>query len=239
MRYTSVGRRDAMTFEAAYRDQFGLPKTDPLGGFGRIDGDLAQLVRDAQDVQTQESRPPIEAREMVLLLCDHASIREHIDRGIEQKMIEMGANALGDVLVTHVNAQEKLLPTPIYRPYSKAIRDYLEEINYSGGRESTQQNGNGYNGYAATPQTNGYATPQVTPPTQTVPLTAPTQPAGAVSGPTLADAAPALPPPAIASAPSAAQNVRERLANLKGLLEDDLITQEDFENRKAAILKEI
>ena len=221
MRYTSVGRRDAMTFEAAYRDQFGLPKTDPLGGFGRVDGDLAQLVRDAQDVQTQEARPPLEGREMVLLLCDHHSIREHIERGVEGKLNEIGANALGDMLVAHANAQEKLLPTPIYRPYAKAIRDYLEEINYSGGRDNGTQNGYG----------NGYGAPSAMP----VAVAAP-EAVAAVSGPTIAEPTPALPAPA---AQSAGQTVRERLANLKSLFDDGLITQEDFNARKTTILGDV
>jgi hypothetical protein len=86
----------------------------------------------AQDAQLLSDRPPLEAREIVLILCDHQTIKEHLDQGIEQKLLELGVGEMGAILVKHVDQQEKILPKVIYRPYQKAISDYLEKINYAG-----------------------------------------------------------------------------------------------------------
>lgn len=135
-RYTATGVKETIKFIASYRDRFGMPKNDPLGTFVAITGDMARLMREeqekAQDVQFSINRPPQEAREIVLILCDHPTIKEHLDQGIENKLIETGVPEMGNLLVRHVESQERILPKAIYRPYQKAISDYLEEINYAG-----------------------------------------------------------------------------------------------------------
>jgi hypothetical protein len=90
----------------------------------------------------------------------------------------------------------------IYRPYQKAISDYLERINYAGFGNS---------------------------PALTVASPAP------IPAPTVT---PALPAP-VTNGNGNGKSVRERLADLKGLLEDGLIDQSDFDSRKAAILAEV
>jgi hypothetical protein len=131
-RYTATGARDVVRFTASYRDRFGIPKTDPLGGFIPISGDMAKLIQQSETAQEMENRPPKEAREIILLLCDHPALKEHLDQGIEGKLREMGVAGLGDQLVAHTDQQQAKHPDAIYRPYRKAIVDYLTQINYSG-----------------------------------------------------------------------------------------------------------
>jgi hypothetical protein len=170
-RYTATGVKETIKFVASYKDRFGMPKTDPLGTFIAITGDMAKLMREAQekasDAQIFAHRPPQEAREMVLILCDHPTIKEHLDQGIEQKLLEFGVGDMGNLLVQHVQAQEKILPKAIYRPYQKAISDYLEKINYAGMNapvtvpaSTTPVSTNGGTATVATPtvSTNGGAT---------------------------------------------------------------------------------
>lgn len=212
-RYTATGARETIRFIAAYHDRFGMPKTDPLGTFVSITGDMAKLMRDAESETEQANRPPREAREIVLILCDNPTLREQLEQGIEAKLHEKGVTELGNLLVGHAQAQKNSLPPVIYRPYQKAISDYLEEINYAGPGAPV----------AVAP----------VPAAAAVPAGAPSNGDGPT---TIAQSPPALPSPVPASS---GQTVRERLANLKSLLEDGLITDEDFAARKATILSEI
>lgn len=203
-RYTATGVKETLRFIAMYRDRFGMPKTDPLGGFVAITGDMAKLMREAESEIESASRPPKEAREIVLVLCDHPTLKEQIDQGIEEKLHEAGVADLGNRLVAHAQLQEKALPAGIYRPYQKAISDYLEEINYAGPGAAVAMN-----------------------PVAPVPaLAAPTAPPVPNNGGATEGASPA-------------QTIRERLAHLKSLYDDDLITEEEFNARKTAILAEI
>ena len=201
IRYTATGTRETIKFIAAYKDRFGMPKTDPLGTFIAITGDMAKLIRDAESEQEQSNRPPKEAREIVLILCDNPTLREQLQQGIENRLHELGITEMGNLLVQQVQSQEKILPPMVYRPYQKAISDYLERINYAG------------------------------------PGNAPV---------TVAVAAPAVPVAALAPAPMVAlpapgngKTVRERLGDLKSLFDEGLITQADFDARRAAILTEV
>jgi hypothetical protein len=195
-----------------------MPKTDPLGTFVAITGDMAKLMRDAETELESASRPPKEAREIVLLLCDNPALKQQLDQGIEEKLHEWGVTEVGNRLVAHAQVQEKALPPAIYRPYQKAISDYLEEINYAGPGAAVP-----VNPVAAAPA----------PPTPAAIGTGD----GAATAVAPPAAAPALPPPAAPS--SSVQSIRERLANLKGLYEEGLITEDDFNTRRAAILAEV
>ncbi|MES2459772.1 MAG: SHOCT domain-containing protein, partial [Armatimonadota bacterium] len=193
--------------------RFGMAKSDPLGTFVAVTGDMAKLMQEAQSEQEIASRPPKEAREIVLLLCDQQTLREHIDQGIEAKLQEIGVQEVGRTLLTHVETQSTRFPRAILRPYQQAVTDYLEQINYN-------------------PDAGILPSPKM--------------------GVTVVDSAPvapaALPPvtesvvTAASSAPSngsGALTIRERLANLKALLDDGLINEDDFNSRKASILSEV
>jgi hypothetical protein len=226
-RYTATGTRETVKFSASYRDRFGMPKTDPLGTFHPITGDMAQLVRASMSPQEMAARPPQEAREIVLLLCDHPTLKEHLDQGIEAKLREVGVTEMGDLLVAHVHSQERALEPAVYRPYQKAISDYLEQINYGGPAQARPA------AVTAAPPVAALPPPQpvVTAPVPT-PVTVPADGNGAAPAPV----------PTTAPAPAATggvQAARERLANLKMLLDEGLITEEDYNQRKATILTEL
>ncbi|MBC8101243.1 MAG: hypothetical protein H7Z41_01465, partial [Cytophagales bacterium] len=131
VRYTATGARETVRFIASYRDRFGMAKSDPLGTFIAITGDMAKLIQEAQSEQEIASRPPREAREIVLLLCDQPSLKDHMDQGIEAKLLELGVQEVGRALLSHVEAQSARFPRPILRPYQQAVTDYLEQINYN------------------------------------------------------------------------------------------------------------
>jgi Predicted membrane protein len=224
IRYTATGQKETIKFVAAYRDRFGMPKTDPLGTFISITGDMAKLMREAETEHESANRPPKEAREIVLILCDNPLLREQLDQGIENKLHEFGVAELGNLLVSHVQRQERSLPREIYRPYQQAIADYLEQINYAGPGAAVPVEPVQPVAAAPVGQPTGVAAPSVNGGAGV--------PAATVPSPTPAAA---LPAPAVSNV----QSLRERLANLKMLLDEGLITEEDFNSRKAAILSEI
>ncbi len=190
-----------------------MPKADPLGGFVAITGDMAKLMRDAEGEVESASRPPREAREIVLVLCDNPTLRQQAGQGIEEKLHEPGRRRAGQPPGgARAGAAEG--PTPaIYRPYQKAIAD-LEEINYAG--------------------------PAAAVPVGPAALPAPgTRPKGGNGEPELPLRAPRYPPEGRVIGGAGVQNIRERLASLKSLFEEGLITEEDFNTRKAAILAEV
>ncbi|WP_395139700.1 SHOCT domain-containing protein, partial [Armatimonas sp.] len=151
----------------------------------------------------QSSRPPREAREMVLLLSDQRLLKEQIDRGIQAKLVEQGVQLLGQQLLMHVEAQNaRNFGRIILRPYQQAITDYLESINYN--------------------------------PEAPAAVIAPVPPRLPGGGATMGIA-----PVATASVPASLGSLKERLANLRELLTEGLITEADFEARKASILTEV
>ncbi len=131
VKYTAVGAKETVRFIAHYRDRFGMAKSDPLGTFTAITGDLAKLVRAAETDEETASKPPKEGRELVLLLCDQPQLKEQLDRMIEGKLVEIGVQQLGRDLLGHVEAQNGRFERPILRPYQQAVTEYLEKINYN------------------------------------------------------------------------------------------------------------
>jgi hypothetical protein len=201
IRYTALGQKETVKFIAHYRDRFGMAKSDPIGTFISITGDLAKLMQAAETEQETANKPPREAQEIILLLCDQPTLRQQIEHGIEQKLIERGVQDIGQTLLRHVNEQvTNRFPRVIARPYQQAITDYLEKINYN--------------------------------PEAGIPIV-PVAPAPiAEPAPAPVVAAPVAPAPPTKS-------IKERLADLKSYLDEGLITQEDYEKRKASLLAEI
>ena len=94
-KYTATGARETIHFLATYKDRFGMQKTDRLGTFVAITGDMARLMRESETPQQQTDRPPIEAREIILNLCDNSTIRLHLNQGIENHLHEIGVYEVG------------------------------------------------------------------------------------------------------------------------------------------------
>ena len=229
IRYTATGQRDSVRFSASYRDRFGIPKIDPLGAFVPITGDMAKLIAASESPQEMASRPPKEAREIILLLCDQPTLKEHLDAGLETKLREFGVAGLGDLLVAHAQAQQRTQPEALYRPYQQAIAEYLEQINYGGPAA------------AAAAPTQAIVTP-IPPPALPAPAAIPTEGVLAEKEATIVTPAASNGSSAGAVNPTGVGNVaalRERLSNLKALYEEGLITEQDYNTRRASILAEV
>ena len=220
VRYTATGARETVRFIASYRDRFGMAKSDPLGGFVAVTGDMAKLMQEAQSEQEMASRPPKEAREIVLLLCDQQTLKEHIDQGIEAKLQEIGVQEVGRTLLSHVEAQATRFPRAILRPYQQSVTDYLEEINFNPDAGVLPSTKRGVTVIDSVPVPATPTAPAALPPAAEMPVTA----------------APIVVP---VSNGAGAPTIRERLANLKALLDDGLINEDDFNSRKASILTEV
>ncbi len=215
-RYTATGTRETVKFIAKYNDRFGMPKTDPLGAFINITGDMAKLIAQGESEATQASRPPKEGREIIMNLCDNQTLREQLDQGIEAKLHELGVSELGGQLVRHVQVQERVLPPAIYRPYQKAISDYLERVNYAGFGNAVS------------------VAPAANVPVTVVATTVAPFPSLNGGGGGVALAATASMPAITASATLLSK--KERLQELKGLFDEGLIEDAEYKAARAAIL---
>ena len=208
-RYTSIGTRDTVRFTAHYTDKFGMPKSDALGGFNRVESPIAGYTPEAAN----PDRPPLEARDLVQHLCDDRRMQAQIAAAIDERLRADGPHALGDRLVSHATAQKRLLAPAFYDSYYKVLTEYLEEINYGGTQAAPPAPSSGGAG-TITPLA-------VAPSLQTV----------------------ASPPALIGgnggSATASPRSRRDRLAELKELLDEGLITQDEFDARRREILAEV
>ena len=209
-RYTSIGTRDTVRFTAHYTDRFGMPKSDALGGFNPVESAIAGYKPE----NASPDRPPQEARDIIQRLCDDRRMEAQIGQAIDDSLRSEGAQALGDHLVQHAQAQKAQYPTDFYNSYYKVLTDYLEEINYSG-----QQ--------ATSSQTNQNGTPL---------LMAPALQPVAATPAVIGSNGTAVSVPAAVSSKSTR---KERLIELKELLDEGLITPEDYDTRRKEILSEV
>ena len=122
-------------------------------------------------------------------------------------------SGLGELVVAHAQQQERTQPVAIYRPYQKAIAGFLEQINYAGPGEEAPV---------------ALATPAAAPVAAAPPSN------GAAATNTAAPNATAT-----TAAPPTIGGLRERLSNLKALFVEDLITEQDYNTRRASILSEV
>src|SRR5205823_3259226 len=104
---TSTGSRSSIGFQVSYRDNFGMPKTDLLGYMPssirapRSDSDAPPAwAAEAEGDERDRSLPPLEARDVVIRICDDKTLHEQIRRAIRQKIEEQGVQAFGDLLIS-------------------------------------------------------------------------------------------------------------------------------------------
>ena len=154
-------------------------------------------------------RPPLEARDIVQRLCDDRRMLAQVEAAINERLRDEGARALGDRLVAHAVRQKSRWEPAFYDAYYKVLTDYLEEINYGGVGADSPPASN----------SGGVGRQTVGQPPAVIPGV------GAVAG-TSVTAAPA-------------RTRKERLGELKELLDEAVITQEEFDARRREILAEV
>ncbi len=211
-RYTSVGTRTETRFTASYVDRFGMPKSDALGGFNRVESPVVGFKPEAGGAD----RPPLEARDIVQHLCDDRRMQAQVAHATDERLRAEGPKTLGNRLVAHANAQKMNWPPAFYDAYYKVLSGYLEEINY-GGSEPNPPASKEPNPPAPFPKKEG---------------------GGGGDGPNLTPAIiPTIAEGNGAAAPT--RTLRERLVELKGLLDDGIVTQAEFDTRRREILAEV
>ena len=187
-----------------------MPKSDALGGFNTVETPIAGFKAETGTAD----RPPLEARDIIQRLCDDRRMQAQIAAAIDKRLRAEGARGLGDRLVAHANRQKTAWTPGFYNAYYKVLTDYLEEINYAG--------------TTAAPSAVTLAT---APSLQTV-----AQPPALIgnnggNGSGQSAATSIAPPPT--------RTLKERLAALKELLDEGLVTQEEFDVRRKEILAEV
>ena len=123
----------------------------------------------------------------------------------------MGAKALGDRLVAHAGVQKSTWLPAFYNAYYLVLTGYLEEINYAGGQ------------------------PAATPGSSALPAVISGSSAVVDGTATAVAAAPAV----ISAAAPAARTLKQRLGDLKELLDEEIITRDEFDVRRQEILAEV
>jgi hypothetical protein len=149
---TSTGSRSNIGFQVSYRDNFGMPKTDLLGYMpsairAPAGAPLVGAPPPAAEDEDERDRslPPVEAREVVIRICDDRTLHEQIRRAIRQKIEAEGVQAFGDQLIRHSEAQHDRLAPHFYDSYyyilagdpkqDPPVEGYLSEIGYAGRSE--------------------------------------------------------------------------------------------------------
>lgn len=149
---TATGSNASIGFEVSYRDNFGMPKTDLLGQMPETirarsseAGVPAAPETGPDDDEPDRSLPPVEAREVVIRICDDRTLHEQMRRAIRQKIEALGVQAFGDLLIAHSEAQHGRLEPSFYDSYyyvlagdpkqDPPVEGYLGEIGYGGRRD--------------------------------------------------------------------------------------------------------
>src|SRR5204863_5679090 len=124
--HTSTGSRSNIGFQVSYRDNFGMPKTDLLGHMPaaiRVQPTEAQAASagappwEEESDQRDRSLPPLEARDVVIRICDDRTLHEQIRRAIRHSIEALGVQAFGDQLIGHSEAQHGRLAPHFYDSY--------------------------------------------------------------------------------------------------------------------------
>jgi hypothetical protein len=154
---TSTGTRTTIGFQVSYRDSFGMPKTDLLGHMpeairarpaeGQAPGWTGIEETDARD----RSLPPLEARDVVIRICDDKTLHEQMRRAIRQTIEAQGVQAFGDSLISHSEGKYGQLAPEFYDSYyyvlagdpkkDPPVEGYLSEIGYGGRRDGVPLTG--------------------------------------------------------------------------------------------------
>lgn len=118
---TVLGSSDFISYRVTYTDNFGFPKSDELGEWRVLNQwDASKMsFGGAQKVDT--SRPPLEALDIVLTLCDKPTLCQQIERAMQIRRNQIGDPAFARAILAHAQAQQKTLTPAIYETYYKTI----------------------------------------------------------------------------------------------------------------------
>jgi hypothetical protein len=128
--YTAVGQSEKIRFVADYQDQFGMARQDPLGGFDSVPQGAASLQAELVE-QVSARRVPLDARSLVLGLCDDHALMTHLTRAVEQRVNTDGSQEVGYTLREFANVSASRLPRPLVRPLQEAITGALEKVQFN------------------------------------------------------------------------------------------------------------
>ena len=172
---------------------------------------IESIVAGYKPESATAGRPPAEARDIIQRLCDDRRMAAQINAAIDERLRAEGSSVLGSRLVQHAGAHKASMEAAFYDAYYAVLTDYLEEINYSGEAPAASPISTAANGASTS---TSFATSQAT--SQAVATSAPST-----------------------STPPAVRSRKERLAELKELLDEGLITQDEHDGRRKEILAEV
>lgn len=107
-----------------------MARQDPLGGFDTIPQGAASLQAELIE-QVSARRVPLDARSLVLGLCDDHALMTHLTRAVEQRVNTDGSQEIGYVLREFANTSASRLPRSLVRPLQEAITGALEKIQFN------------------------------------------------------------------------------------------------------------
>ena len=129
-------------------------------------------------------------------------MQAQVSSAIDERLRDLGASALGGLMVIHANEQKSRWALPFYNSYYAVLSAYLEEINYGGSQGISRESaGRGSEGAASSAPTE---TPMASP-----------------------------------SVTASPRSLKVRLGELKELLDESLITQDEHDIRRREILAEV
>ncbi|MEY4914105.1 MAG: hypothetical protein RJA02_374 [Armatimonadota bacterium] len=128
--YTAVGQSEKIRFVADYQDQFGMARQDPIGGFDTVPHGAASLQAELVE-QVSARRVPLDARSLVLGLCDDHALMTHLTRAVELRVNTDGSQEIGYSLREFANVAASRLPRSLVRPLQEAITGALEKVQFN------------------------------------------------------------------------------------------------------------
>ena len=107
-----------------------MARQDPLGGFDSIPQGAASLQAELVE-QVSARRVPLDARSLVLGLCDDHALMTHLTRAVEQRINTDGSQEVGYRLREFANLSASRLPRPLVRPLQEAVTGALERVQFN------------------------------------------------------------------------------------------------------------
>ncbi|HET6381927.1 MAG TPA: tubulin-like doman-containing protein [Armatimonadota bacterium] len=125
----TVDRIGRVTFTTAFRDEFGMPVDRTVGQLLSVGKDLKW---EADESPNQEGpanpRPPMEAHDIILNLCQDKTLLGGVRRGIESRIVHLGGGPFASALAAHAEEQKKR-ELSFYEAYRLRLIRFMTERN--------------------------------------------------------------------------------------------------------------